>query len=94
MVLDGLKLEFVGYPNHTGGKVWIGLVSVAEVYQRESGGDLFEPLVIKYEFQIHPWLKYQPEDNWLEMLPLEERGSMVDTIEEGLEWVKTKLYGE
>lgn len=46
------KLEFVGYINQPGGRVWIGNICVAQVYERDSKPDLFNEDSIKYEFHI------------------------------------------
>lgn len=95
MVLDGLKLEFVGYPNHTGGRVWIGNVQAADVFQRGGEPDLFNADPITYEFHLsRGFVKHQKENEWLELIPLNERQKTFNTIEEGLEWIKTKLYGK
>jgi hypothetical protein len=90
---SGLKLEFVPYPDerNTGGRVWIGNIELAEVYQRQGGGDLFFPLTIKYEFWLKIFKKHQSPGQWLEHLDKEEYTKLVDTIEEGLEWILTKL---
>lgn len=90
-VINTWEIEFVPYPSDTGGRVWIGLVCIAEVYERTTGGDLFEPLSTKYEFQIGTFLKYQPQGSWLDAVDPAHRTFMASTIEEGLDWVITKL---
>ena len=92
MDLNNLKLEFVGYPNHTGGRVWIGQICIADMYQRGGDPNLFKEDPIKYEFHINPYLKIQPENEWLEAVDIYERQRKFDTIKEGLEWIKSKLY--
>lgn len=68
IVPSNLKLEFIPYPDekNTGGIVWIGEIEIADVYQRNEGGDLFSPLIIKYEFYLKGYKKYQPSGQWLE----------------------------
>lgn len=88
-----LKLEYVGYPNDTGGRVWIGEINVGEVYERITKGDLFVLPSHKYEFHLtKPFKKYQ-EKSWLEQHPQEVYIKTCDTIEEGLIWLKQKLIG-
>jgi len=88
-------IEYISYPDveNTGGRVWLGEVCIAEVYQRQRDGkgDLFMNNEIKYEFYIPGWKKYQEYGKWLEHVSPDEHTKLVNTIEEGLQWLKEKL---
>lgn len=89
--LTDLVLEYVPYKSDPGGRVWIGNVCVADVYERRSGGDLFKPLTIQHEFHIGFFMKHQPEGKWLEHTEQHERERKFDSIEEGLKWIIEKF---
>lgn len=88
------KLEFVGYINQPGGRVWIGNICVANVFERGGKPDLFNQDPIKYKFDLGYYVKYQPENEWLKALSNNEQHQLFDTIEEGLKWIKSKLIAD
>ena len=85
----GVKIEFVPYSEHTGGRIWIGDIRIADVYERKTKGDLFVPESVKYECHIGIFQKHQPPGKWLEHI--EKPYFTKNTIKEILEQLIIKL---
>ena len=92
MELNNLRLEYVGYPNNTGGRIWIGGIEIADVYQRGGNPDLFGADPIYYEVYIKPFEKFQKVNEWLTMKERNDYIKKCNSVEECVEWVKSKLY--
>ncbi len=83
---------FIPHPDKSGGgRVFIGQVVVAEVYNRTPKADLFNKSTPKFDFHIGIFMKHQPEGQWLEHVTQDEYIFNCNSIEEGMQWLLEKL---
>lgn len=89
------QLDIVKYIDNRTGKhtyrIYIGLVCISDVYTRISKGDLFNEQKIIFHFYINQYKKYLPENEWLVNEPDENWQVNVNSLDEGVDWLLTKL---